>query len=114
MHLPIHQAALVAALQFAGVVAALNTTCRPGGNFDLRMWELETSIDNGKGQPLVISAKSLGGNQDGCTSGWQDKGKDHQWFFTVRSAQPIDPSLSPLVLSALAHHACPCRLSGNP
>jgi hypothetical protein len=75
----------------AVVEAALNPGCRPGGNFDLSKWALETPIDNGKGQPLVISAQQLsgGGGKDGCKNGWQDKGSDHQWFFTVSARIPF-------------------------
>jgi len=85
---------LFAALPFlSGLASALDPTCRPGGNFDLSKWELETSINNGNGQPLVISAKDLSGNGNGCANGWQDKGSEHQWFFTVRG------SFSPVFLS---------------
>ena len=77
--------ALIHALPFSSsrVAAALDPSCRPGGNFDLSKWALETSIDNGKGQPLVISAQQLSGGNNGCKDGWQDKGSNHQWFFTV-------------------------------
>ncbi|KAK0712091.1 alginate lyase 2 [Lasiosphaeris hirsuta] len=76
--------ALLATLPFfpSRVAAALNPSCRPGGNFDLSKWALETPIDNGNGQPLVISAASLSAGNDGCKNGWQDKGSNHQWFFT--------------------------------
>jgi len=88
----------------AVVEAALNPGCRPGGNFDLSKWALETPIDNGKGQPLVISTQQLSGGgsgKDGCKNGWQDKGSDHQWFFTV-SGPTIGKAVQPL--SHLAHY----------
>jgi len=85
MQLPTFQTALIAALPFLdGVAAALNPACRPGGNFDLTKWDLETPINDGNGRPKVIKAAELNGNGDGCNKGWQDKGSDHQWFFTVR------------------------------
>ena len=84
MLLPNYQAVLIVTLPLLGdIVAALNPSCRPGGNFDLSKWELETSIDNGAGAPSVISAAQLSAGKDGCKSGWQDKGDKHQWFFTV-------------------------------
>jgi hypothetical protein len=78
---------------FSHAAAALNPSCRPGGNFDLSKWALETPIDNGNGQPLVISAASLSGGNDGCKNGWQDKGSSHQWFFTVSDCRYQSPPL---------------------
>ncbi|KAF1959352.1 concanavalin A-like lectin/glucanase [Byssothecium circinans] len=78
-----YQTALLSALPFLGTVsAALDPSCRPGGNFALKKWDLETSIDNGSGQPKVISGSELTPDTNACSNGWQDKGSAHQWFFT--------------------------------
>jgi len=102
MHLPTYQTTFIVALPFLGsLAAALNPKCHPGGNFDLSKWGLETPIDDGKNQPLVISAAQLSAGNDGCNNGWQDKGSDHQWFFTVcclSIACPKLPSAQSLVI----------------
>ena len=84
-----YHTALIAIFALIGGSAAapnsLNPACHPGGNFDLSKWALETPIDNGSKQPLVINAAQLSAaGGDACKDGWQDKGSDHSWFFTVR------------------------------
>ena len=89
MQLSFYQTGIIAVITFGSVTAALDPNCRPGGNFDLSKWDLETPIDNGHGQPLVIPAATLSGGSNGCSNGWQDKGPDHQWFFTVSTQSLI-------------------------
>ncbi|KAF2643656.1 alginate lyase 2 [Massarina eburnea CBS 473.64] len=82
MQFTTYQIAFVSILPiFSGLSSALNPSCRPGGNFDLKKWDLETPIDNGSGQPKVIPGSDLTPAGDACKNGWQDKGSDHQWFF---------------------------------
>ena len=59
----------------------------------------------GNKQPLVITAKQLSGNGNGCKNGWHDKddGDNHEWFFTV---------LPPFFLDALQARE-PVRLRGR-
>ncbi|KAF2111246.1 alginate lyase 2 [Lophiotrema nucula] len=115
MHLPIYQTLFVATLSFpSGLVAAvpsgsrLSPKCHPGGNFDLSNWNLETSIDNGTGRPLIISAAKLGAGKDGCKNGWHDEGPEHEWFYT-------DPKDGAMVINAPGYsdeHPC-IRTSGS-
>jgi len=95
MQFSAYQTVFIAALPFlSGVAATLNPSCHPGGNFDLSKWDLETPIDDGKGRPLVIKAANLSASKDGCSNGWQDKGPDHQWFFTVCAHESLLPHFS--------------------
>jgi len=85
-------------------ITALNSSCAPGGNFDLSPWELQLPIGS-TGDPTTISSSSL----QGC-SGYQDSG--HHYFFTESGdgalvmKVPGSPSSSGCVTTTNSEH---CR-----
>ena len=72
MH-PLRASSIVAFL-FASLSSALNPSCAPGGNFNLKPWMLQLPTGS-TGSPDTISSSQL----QGC-SGYQDNG--HNYFFT--------------------------------
>jgi hypothetical protein len=59
----------------AKLIAALDASCAPGGNFDLSRWSLQLPIGS-PGSPTTISSGQL----QGC-DGWSDP----DYFFTESS-----------------------------
>lgn len=92
------------ALLFSTAVAALNSGCAPGGNFDLSKWNLQLPIGS-TGSPTTISSSAL----QGC-DGYQDPG--HHYFFTESGdgalvmKVPGSPSSSGCVMTSNSKH---CR-----
>jgi len=62
-------------LLLSTTTAQLNPNCRPGGNFDLSIWNLQLPIGS-TGSPTTIPPSTL----EGCTTGYQDPSR--QYFFT--------------------------------
>ena len=50
-----------------GLAVALDPNCRPGGNFDLTKWDLETSIDNGMIAAPWSSSRPMASEESGNT-----------------------------------------------
>ncbi|ETI27026.1 hypothetical protein G647_10125 [Cladophialophora carrionii CBS 160.54] len=91
-------------LGFSCLASALDPSCAPGGNFNLKPWMLQLPIGS-TGNPTTISSSQL----QGC-SGYQDNG--HHYFFTESGdgalvmKVPGSPASSGCVTTA---HSTHCR-----
>lgn len=93
---------LASVATLSSLAAALNPSCAPGGNFDLKPWELQLPVGS-TGRPTTITSSKL----DGC-DGYQNS----DYFYTDSSdgslvmKVPGDPSSTGCVTTPNSKH---CR-----